>query len=170
MSDMLSKPILLGRVSGLFGVKGWIKIHSYTHPRENIVNFGRWNLRRGDDHAPVEVEDGRLQGRTVVAKLKGIEDRDQASTLIGAEIVVQRNDLPPCQPGEYYWADLEGMGVRTVKGDELGTIDHLFSTGAHDILVVEGERQRLIPFVKQRVVHRVDLHRGLVVVDWDPEY
>ena len=170
MSGEQSKPILLGRVTGLYGVKGWIKIHSYTHPRENIVNFGRWTLRHGDDHAPMEVVNGRLQGRTVVAKLLGIDDRDRARTLIGAEITVDGVDLPPCEPGEYYWADLEGLDVRTDAGDDLGRIDYLFSTGAHDILVVAGDRQRLIPFVKHRIVREIDMERGLIVVDWDPDY
>ena len=157
-------------MTGLYGVKGWIKVHSYTHPRENIVNFRRWTLRRGDDHAPVAVENGRLQGRTVVAKLLKIEDRDEARALIGAEITVDRDDLPPCEPGEYYWADLQGLCVRSASGDALGHVDYLFSTGAHDILVVAGDRQRLIPFVMQRVVQEIDLQRGLIVVDWDPDY
>ncbi len=170
MSEDRSKPILLGRVTGLYGVKGWIKVHSYTHPRENIVNFGRWTLRHGDDSVPMEVENGRLQGRTVVAKLPGIDDRDRARALIGAEITVDRDELPPCGPGEYYWADLEGLVVRTEAGDDLGRIDHLFPTGVHDVLVVEGERQRLIPFVKRRIVREIDIERGLIVVDWDPDY
>ena len=157
-------------MTGLYGVKGWIKVHSYTHPRENIVNFSRWMLRDGDDHAPVDVERGRLQGRTVVAKLLDIHDRDEARSLIGAEITVDRDDLPPCEPGEYYWADLEGLGVCTATGENLGRVDYLFSTGAHDILVVAGDRQRLIPFVMQRVVQEIDLERSLIVVDWDPDY
>ena len=165
-----SKPILLGRVTGLYGVKGWIKVHSYTHPRENIVNFRRWTLRQGDDHAPVAVEDGRPQGRTVVAKLLEIDDRDEARALIGADVTVERGDLPPCEPGEYYWVDLEGLGVRTVSGDDLGRVDYLFSSGAHDILVVAGDRQRLIPFVMQNVIHEIDARRGLIVVDWDSEF
>ncbi len=157
-------------MTGLYGVKGWIKVHSYTHPRENIVSFRRWTLRQGGDRAPVAVEDGRLQGRTVVAKLREIDDRDEARALIGAEITVERDDLPPCEPGEYYWADLEGLGVHTESGENLGHVDYLFSTGAHDILVVAGDRQRLIPFVMQRVVREIDLKRGLIVVDWDRDY
>ena len=170
MSGGRSKPVVLGRVTGAMGVKGWIKVHSYTHPREGIVDFSRWTLRRGDLRNEVEVETGRLQGRAVAAKLRGVDDREQAGALMGAEIVVARSDLPPCEPGEYYWADLEGLRVHTVAGDELGRIDCLFSTGAHDILVVLGERQRMIPFVRERVVHEVDLDGGRVVVDWDPNY
>lgn len=157
-------------MTGLYGVKGWIKVHSYTHPRENIVNYIRWTLRRGDGHSPVEVVNGRLQGRTVVAKLLDIDDRDRARALIGAEIMVGRDDLPPCGPDEYYWSDLEGLGVRTATGEDLGHVEYLFSTGAHDILVVAGDRQRLIPFAQQRVVREIDLERSLIVVDWDPDY
>ena len=157
-------------MTGLYGVKGWIKVHSYTHPRENIVNYRRWTLRQGSDHEPVAVENGRLQGRTVVAKLLEIDDRDEARTLIGAEITVERGELPPCEPGEYYWIDLEGLDVRSASGDALGHVDYLFSTGAHDILVVEGDRQRLIPFVTQEIVQEIDLERGLITVDWDPGY
>lgn len=170
MSMDRPKPILLGRVTAVYGVKGWIKVHSYTHPRENIVHFRRWTLRQGDERAPVAVEDGRPQGRTVVAKLLEIDDRDEARALIGAEITVERDDLPPCGPDEYYWADLEGLDVRSASGDALGHVDHLFATGAHDILVVAGDRQRLIPFVMQRVVQEVDMRRGLIVVDWDSDY
>lgn len=157
-------------MTGLYGVKGWIKVHSYTHPRENIVNYIRWTLRQGDGHAPVEVVNGRLQGRTVVAKLLDIDDRDRARSLIGAEITVARDDLPPCRRDEYYWTDLEGLGVQTEAGEDLGHVDYLFSTGAHDVLVVAGDRQRLIPFAQHRVVREIDLERGLIVVDWDPDY
>lgn len=165
-----AQQVVLGRVTGLLGIRGWIKVHSYTHPRENIVCYRRWTVRQEDAHAAMEVESGRLQGRTVVAKLHGIDDRDRARTLIGAEIAVDRSDLPPCEPGEYYWADLEGLGVRTVAGIDLGLVDYLFSTGVHDILVVAGERQRLVPFVMEKIIREIDMERGFVVVDWDPEY
>ena len=170
MSGEPTRQVVLGRVSGLLGVKGWIKVFSYTHPRENIVGFSRWMLRSDDVRDDVEVEAGELRGRTVVAKLQGFDDQDRARALIGAEIAVPRGDLPPCDPGEYYWADLEGLRVCTLAGEELGRIDGLFSTGMHDIMVVEGERQRLIPFVLKRIVRTVDLEGGLVIVDWDPGY
>ncbi len=170
MSGGHSRQVVLGRVSGLLGIQGWIKVFSYTHPREGIVGFSRWMLRCDETWDDVEVEVGELRGRTVVAKLRGIDDRDRARALIGAEIAVPRSELPPCEPGEYYWADLGGLLVCTPTGEELGRIDGLFSTGAHDIMVVEGERQRLIPFVLERIVQKVDLEGGLVVVDWDPDY
>ena len=170
MSGAPLKRVTLGRVSGLLGVKGWIKVHSYTEPRESIVGFERWIVRDRDVERDMEVEAGRRQGRTVVAKLRGVDDRDEARALIGAEIAVAREDLPPCEPGEYYWADLESLDVRTPAGEELGRVDFLFSTGEHDVMVVKGERERLIPFVRERVVREVDLDLGVIIVDWDPSY
>ncbi len=170
MSRAPQKRVCLGRITGLMGVKGWVKVHSYTEPRESIVDFERWILSTVDAERLVDVETGRRQGRTVVAKLEGVDDREQARELIGMEISVNRSDLPACQPGEYYWADLEGLDVRTLADEELGRVDFLFGTGHHDVMVVAGDRERLIPFVRERVVRKVDLDNGLIVVDWDPSY
>ena len=170
MSGAPTKLVSLGRVSGLLGVKGWVKIHSYTDPRENIVEFKTWILRSDNAEKTVEIEQGRPQGRTVVAKLREVDDRDQASELVGMEISVERSSLAPCPPGEYYWTDLEGLRVVTTQGETLGRIESLFETGGHDVMVVEGERQRLIPFVAEKIVRDVELDEGIVVVDWDPTF
>ena len=170
MSGTPRKQVILGRISGLMGIKGWVKVHSYTEPKENIVGFRDWILCAQGAESRVKVEDGRLQGRTVVAKLQGVDDRDEARTLIGTEIAVAREDLPACEPGEYYWTDLEGFDVRTLSNEALGHVDFLFSTGAHDVMVVAGTRERMIPFVQGRIVHKVDLDCGVILVDWDPSY
>jgi 16S rRNA processing protein RimM len=170
VSAVPQKWVTLGRVSGVFGVKGWIKVESYTEPRGNIVTFGRWTLRlRGADHA-FEVERGHEHGGGVVAKLSGIDDRDRARDCVGADVVVERERLPEVEPGEYYWTDLEGLEVRTTAGVVLGTVERLFATGAHDVVVVAGTSERLIPFVIGPVVKRVDLEAGLIEVDWSPDY
>lgn len=170
MSGAARQLVTLGHVSGLFGVKGWIKIHSYTDPRDGIVGFETWILRSGDDEKTIEVEEGKNHGRTVVAKLKSVDDREQASELVGAEIAVERAALAPCDPGQYYWTDLEGMEVITTSGQTLGRLDHLFETGGHDVMVVTGDRQRLIPFVQGTVVQEVEFEQRLLIVDWDPTY
>ena len=170
MSGAPRKLVTLGRVSGLLGVKGWLKIFSYTDPRDSIVDFETWVLRIGNDEQTVELEDSRKHARTVAVKLKAIDDRDQAQTLVGADIAVERDALAPCQPGEFYWADLQGSAVVTVQGEPLGRLDYLFETGGHDVMVVIGDRQRLIPFVQGKVVREVRLEQGVVVVDWDPTY
>ncbi len=170
MSGAPRKLVTLGRVSGLLGVKGWLKIFSYTDPRDSIVDFEMWVLRIGNDEQTVELEDSRKHARTVAVKLKAIDDRDQAQTLVGADIAVERDALAPCQPGEFYWADLQGSAVVTVQGEPLGRLDYLFETGGHDVMVVIGDRQRLIPFVQGKVVREVRLEQRLIVVDWDPTY
>jgi 16S rRNA processing protein RimM len=164
------KWVILGRISGVFGVKGWLKVQSYTEPRDNIVGFRAWTLRmNGVDYA-FEVEDGHSHAGSVVAKLHGIDDRDRAREWLGADIVVARERLPAIAEGEIYWTDLEGLEVRTTSGIVLGKVDHLLATGGNDVLVLDSVPQRLIPFVVGDVVKQVDLEMGLIVVDWSPDY
>lgn len=164
------KRVTLGRISGLYGVRGWVKVHSYTEPRENIVQYATWVLEHEGQERRVDVEAGRLQGRAVVAKLRGVDDRDEARSLIGAGVAVDRDALPPCEPGEYYWVDLEGLAVQNTRGERLGEVDHLMATGANDVIVLSGEEGRMIPFVQGDVVVDVDLERGVIVVDWEPSF
>lgn len=163
------KLVILGRVSGLYGVKGWVKVQSYTEPRENIAEFPVWIVTRNGVLTELAVEHARVQGPALVAKLRGIDDRDEARAWLGAEIAVDRAMLPPCAPGEYYWADLEGLEVRTPDGLVLGRVDHLLATGGNDVLVLTGDRERLIPFVHDSVIRSVDLDAGVIVADWSPE-
>lgn len=170
MSVAGEKRVTLGRVTGVYGIKGWVKVHSFTEPHENILDFDGWILEQAGSRHRMELEQGRRQGKGIVAKLRGVEDRDAASALIGAEIGVPRSALPPCESGEYYWADLEGLVVQNLKGVRLGTVDHLLATGANDVLVLRGDEERLIPFVSPGVVQRVDLDAGTIVVDWEPDF
>lgn len=162
--------IAVGRISGVYGVKGWVKIHSDTDPRDNILQYNPWLLKRPDGWQRVKVLDGRAQGKGVVARLEGLDDRDAAARWIGTEIAILRSQLPKAAPGEYYWNDLIGLRVLTLSGEDLGRVDHLLETGANDVLVVQGERERLIPYVPGDVVTEVDLDAGELYVDWDPEF
>lgn len=164
------KWVILGRVSGVFGVKGWLKVQSYTEPRDNIVGFGAWTLRMNGVDRAFEVEDGHSHAGSVVAKLRGIDDRDRARDLVGADVVVVREQLPATATGELYWTDLEGLEVQTTTGIVLGKVDHLLATGGNDVLVLDSTPERLIPFVAGAVVKEVDLERGLIVVDWPPDF
>lgn len=163
--------VTLGRVTGAHGIQGWVKVHSDTSPRDNILRYSPWWLLRQGQRETVTVKGGRQQGKTLVAKLAGCEDRDHAEALVGAEIAIPRERLPATEgPGEFYWADLVGLAVRTVDGVELGRIETLFETGANDVIVVVGERERLIPYLWQQVVRRVDIAGGVMEVDWDPDF
>lgn len=162
--------ILLGRIAGAHGVQGWVKIESHTQPRRNIFRYLPWTLRhRGVEHV-VESVEGREQGKGLVGHWPALESRNHAEALLGAEIWVPRDALPPPRPGEYYWVDLEGLRVVGVDGFAFGRISHLFSTGSNDVMSVIGERERLIPFLRDDIVKRVDLDAGLIEVDWDPEF
>ena len=158
---------MLGRVSGLFGVKGWVKVFSYTRPRETILDYERWFLRQQGDWRPVGVREGKRHGKSVIACLEGVDDRDTAAGLIDCDIAVSRDDLPAAEEGTYYWADLEGLEVVHKDGTVLGTVAYLLETGANDVLVLEGEKERLIPFIAEEVILDVDIARGVIRVDWE---
>jgi 16S rRNA processing protein RimM len=162
------RTVVLGRIVGVFGVNGWIKVFSETEPRGNILSYSPWCV--GPDRRPLRVLEGRLQGKRLVAQLEHCADRDQAAALVGMEIAVWRDQLPPPSADELYWADLEGLVVETLDGVALGRVDYLFATGANDVVVVRGHRERLIPFLWDAVVKDVDFARGIMRVDWDPDF
>ena len=152
-------------------MRGWVRIYSYTQPRENIVQYKPWYLRRENgDWRVAEPEEGRAHGKGVVARLADCTDRDQAQLLMGCEIGIRHDQLPALRPDEYYWKDLIGLQVVNTDGVDFGKVDHLLETGANDVLVVQGERERLIPFVMKQVIVDVDLDQGLIRVDWDKDY
>lgn len=159
--------VIVGRVSGIYGVKGWVKVFSYTEPRENILKYSPWMLKRGGQWQAMALTAGRRQGAGIIAHLEGYEERDQARELIAADIAIRRDQLAAAGPDEYYWVDLIGLRVRTVQGVELGRVDHLLETGANDVLVVQGTEEILIPYVRDDVVTDIDLAAGTITVDWD---
>ena len=148
-----------------------MKVFSFTEPRENILRYSPWILQKNNQTREVKVTGGQRQGNTVVAELEGIADRDAALALMGWKILIRKQQLPKPKPGEYYWADLVGLKVETQEGIPLGVVDHLLETGANDVLVVvDGESERLIPFLQQHTVLNIDLDAGLMVVDWEPDF
>ena len=161
--------ICVGHILGPQGVKGWVKIFSNTSPRENIVSYSPWLVEWGTELKQINVE-GRVQGKYVIARLEGIEDRSQADELIGRQLFIRQEQLPSLDEGEYYWSDLTGLKVLSLQGDDLGQIESMLETGASDVMVVKGDRERLIPFVMDDIVKQVDLENQRMVVDWSAEY
>ena len=163
--------ILLGKIVGVFGVKGWVKLQSHTEPREALFDYLPWVLRQRGTERRIDKIEGRAQGRGLVASFPGVDTRDAAEALIGTEIWIDRAAMPKPSKGEYYWVDLETLAVQTVDGLSLGRVSHLFATGSNDVLVaIDAERERLIPFIPDEVIKRVDLEAGVIVVDWDPDF
>ena len=163
--------ILLGRLHGAFGVRGELKLESFTEPRSAILRYQPWILR---DSSGRERElagaRGRETNKGLVATFPEVADRDAAEALRGTEVWVSRSVLPPPKPGEYYWIDLEGLRVVNLEGADFGTVSHLFSTGANDVLVAQGDRERMIPFLEPDYIKSVDFDAGVVTVDWDADF
>lgn len=176
--------VVIGKITGVFGIRGWLKVHSYTEPRENFLQYPECFIKRGGQWQSVQFAEGKPHGKGLVVRIDGIDDRDQAAAYGQAEVAVQAHQLPPLDEQDFYWHQLEGLLVR-VGGQEpspgdraplLGIVDHLIATGANDVLVVKGcsgsidQRERLIPYLPDQVVQLVDLASGVIWVNWDPEF
>ena len=165
------KQLHVGKISGVFGIKGWIKVFSFTGHREDILKYSPWLLKKNDSVKTVEVIVGQLQSKGVVAQLKGVNDRNEAEALIGWDIFIDYAKLPPAKHDEYYWSDLIGLQVEKTEGIVLGVIDSLLETGANDVIIVQGEeRQHAIPFIRQHTILEVDLTARKMRVDWDADF
>ena len=160
----------VGQIAAPYGVRGWFKVNSFTEPRNNILDYGPWHLVQDGAVKLTAAAKGKLQGKSLIAQIDGVNDRDAADDLRGTSILVDRENFAPTHSGEYYWRDLVGLQVSTEEGLNLGTVDSLMETGANDVLIVQGDRRRLIPFVNDDVIISVDLAAGNIVVAWDPEF
>lgn len=159
----------MGRIVGPFGVKGWIKLQPITDEPASLLDYECWWIGDGDGWKAATVEKSQVHGQEVVAKLAGCDDRDAAALYRGRNIAIARSAFPAAGENEFYWADLVGLKVVNREGVDLGTVSRIFETGANDVLVVEGDRERLIPFTEQ-VVQEVDLAGRLMRVDWGADY
>ncbi|HSC82513.1 MAG TPA: ribosome maturation factor RimM [Pseudomonas sp.] len=167
--------IVLGKITSVHGIRGEVKIYSFTDPIDNLLDYRRWTLQRDGEVKQVELASGRLQGKILVAKLKGLDDREVARTYAGFDICVPRAQLPELSEDEFYWYQLVGLKVIDTHGQLFGVLDHLFETGANDVMVVKpctgslDDRERLLPYTAQCVL-KVDLAAGEILVDWDADF
>jgi len=168
-SDMQdgSQQIVVGRISGIYGVQGWLKVMSYTRPRDNILTYSPWLVKLDENWQEMVLLDGRVQGKGLVAKIEGVVDRDEARGLLDADIAIERSQLTAVAPGEYYWHDIIGLDVINQQDKILGKLTELLETGANDVLVVEGKERILIPFVRDIYVLDINLEKNVIKVDWD---
>ncbi|WP_068827997.1 ribosome maturation factor RimM [Pseudomonas sp. BMS12] len=167
--------VVLGKITSVHGVRGEVKVYSFTDPIDNLLDYQRWTLKRDAEVRQMELVSGRLQGKVLVAKLKGLDDREVARTYAGFEICVPREQLPDLEDGEFYWYQLVGLKVIDMQGQLLGRLDHLLETGANDVMVVKpcagslDDRERLLPYTEQ-CVQGIDLAAGEMRVDWDADF
>lgn len=160
--------ITLAYISAVHGVRGWVKVHSYTEPRDSILEYQPWIL--DGDGGSIKVLASKIQRNGVIARLEGVETIEQARALIGTRISVRREQFKDLPENEYYWADLVGLRVVNLEGTELGLVKNLMATGANDVLVIAGEQEQLVPFVKGQFIKTVDIPGGKITVDWDPKF
>ena len=159
----------MGRVAVPFGIKGWVKIQSFTETPESLLSYASWWIGRDSSWREVRVEEAKVQSGTVVAKLAGSDDRDAAALYRGQEVAIARQAFPEAKANEYYWSDLVGLKVVNTEGADFGTVSEVLETGANDVLVVKGEKERLIPFIEQ-VIREVDMAGRVIRVDWGADY
>ena len=170
----MAKPVVVGKIGRHFGVKGWLKIQSFTRPEEQIFEYQPWMLEYPELNGQWQVTSVTAKERRsgyLIAKLEGFDSRESSAPLIGREIAVDEVNLPVLDEGEYYWSDLIGLDVTNLQGVVLGRVEYMMETGANDVMAVKHPDgvERLIPWVAQ-YVDRVDLDRGILVADWPEDY
>jgi 16S rRNA processing protein RimM len=162
------RPVILGRIGAPFGVRGWLKVQSFTDPPEGIVRYPDWELDRHGSLGRRRVLDWKRAGGMIAVQLEGVGTREAAQALTGAEVRVERAELPPTAPGEFYWHDLIGLDAFSPQGVPLGRVAGILELPAHPVLVLAGTRERLVPLVKERLA-AVDLDAGRLTLDWHPD-
>jgi len=168
-------PVIVGKITAQYGVKGWVKVYSYTRPAEQILGYRRWILAEGPEASGgqcVRVVSTRRQSQKLLAKLAGVDDRGASAGLAGKWVAIAPSQLARLPEGEYYWSDLIGLAVINQDGVDLGRVDHLVETGANDVLVIrrDGEaKERLVPWSPDAIID-VDTEGRRIRVRWDADF
>ncbi|MCL1056942.1 ribosome maturation factor RimM [Shewanella sp. Choline-02u-19] len=171
------EPVVLGKLGSSHGIKGWLKITTYTDSVEGIFDYSPWLLKEQGEWREVKVLQWRMQGKAVVACLEGVETRDQAQALTNCEIAVPAEQMNVLPEDEFYWRDLIGCEVVNTKGYNMGKVQEIVETGSNDVLLVKanakdgfGKAERMVPFVTEQFILKVDLTAKQILVDWDPDF
>ena len=164
-----NKKLLVGKINGFFGLQGWVKVFSYTNPRTNILNYSPWSIKVDGNFQSIDITSGREQSKTIVAHIKGIDNREDSQKFIGRDIYINKEQLPELTQGEYYWHELIGFDVINKDEEQLGTVDYFVETGANDVLVVKGKKEYWIPYIEPFLVS-IDSKNNKILVDWDKDF
>lgn len=165
-----NKLVKMGFVKAAFGVQGWVKVSAHTEYVDSLLDFDEWFLGKDEKWQTFKFEEGKVTPDGLLVKFSGVIDRDQAHALKGHTIAIPRDEFDSLEEDEFYWADLVGLSVVNLTGENLGDVVDLMQTGAHDVLVIKGQHgQKLIPFIKQ-FVGQVDMEQKKIHVDWGIDY
>lgn len=168
-SQTANKRLLVGKINGLFGTQGWVKIFSHTHPRENILCYQPWHVKIGGIWQTLEIVSGRKQGKTLVAQIKNINSPEQVQVFLGLQVFIEKSQLPMLKKDQYYWQDLIGLKVINQQNVVLGTVANLVDTGSNTVLVIAGKQQYLVPYTDEFLI-KVDISQQQILVDWDENF
>jgi 16S rRNA processing protein RimM len=172
-----SDTLVVGKIGAPYGVKGWVKITTYTHEQDGVFAYSPWLLGQGQDNKEYVVDQWRTHNKGLVAKLVGVETRDDAESIKNLEISIKAQQLPQLADDDFYWRELVGMQVITEQGYSLGVVKELFETGANDVMLIKahlndafGQKERMVPYLLDQVVKQVDREAKTIKVDWDPAF
>ncbi len=163
--------ILMGDIGAAHGIKGWVRVRSFSEPREKLFDYGAIYQLRDGQYTLIEIEKKQTQGPRMLMKLAGINNRNDAERLTGVQLYIQQDALDILPDDEYYWHQLVGMRVIGADGETLGQVDSLLETGTHDVLVLKHQnKKRMIPFVMGDIVTRISQEAQEIHVHWTPEF
>ena len=169
--------IVMGKLGSTYGIRGWLKVFSYTDNAESIFDYSPWYLNQKGKWVEYKVESWKRHGQGYVCKLAGLDVREDAQLMTNFEIAIDPASLPELSEDEFYWRELFGMQVFTTKGYNLGEVTDLLETGSNDVLVIKanlkdafGQKERLIPYLEEQVIKKVDREARRIEVDWDPGF
>ncbi|OGV26761.1 MAG: 16S rRNA processing protein RimM [Legionellales bacterium RIFCSPHIGHO2_12_FULL_37_14] len=162
--------VIIGQFGRVHGIEGFIRVHSFTETPEDVLHYKNWHLLKNHTHTPIK----RLQEKSTAAlflvKMQGFATREAAMQLTNLKIAIPKQDLKPLSSQEFYWFELIGMEVINKENCSLGKVLDIFSTGSNDVLIVEGNKKHLIPFLLKRVIHKIDRQKKQILVDWDENF
>ena len=162
--------VVVGQIGKPYGLQGWMRVNSFTEPATNLLDYEAWQIEKHGQWQTLASHEVKMMSNTIMLHIEGCDSPEAARAYTNIKIGVSRDELGELAEDEYYWHDLEGLSVITKKGVTLGTVDYLFKTGANEVLVVKGERERLIPFLNGQVILDVNLAEKIIRVEWDPEF
>jgi 16S rRNA processing protein RimM len=162
--------VVIGRFGRPHGIKGFVTVHSFTDPRDNILRYTDWHVFLNNTWQPVKLLCVEVQNKAIIAQIEGYPERELVSRLTNAEIAIQKEQLAELEAGEYYWHQLIGMKVINQKGESFGTVIEVIPTGANDVLIVEGEKRYLIPYLPGQFIIEINDCQQVITVDWDVDF
>ncbi|RKF20908.1 ribosome maturation factor RimM [Alginatibacterium sediminis] len=174
---MSEETVIIGRLGAVYGIKGWLKVNSFTEEPEDIFSYQPWLVGPADKQRELKLTEWRRHSKSYIVKIEGYDLRELSQTLTGQDISVKSDDLPDLESDEYYWRDLIGMQVVNREGYRMGEVTDLMETGSNDVIVVKanlkdgfGKKERLIPFLESQTIDTVDKDSRVITVDWDPSF